>query len=245
MKVLVTGLPRSGTSVTANLLAISTGSTILDDPPSLKRIDFGSATDVQLRSILRGCSDFEIVKAPRLTEALPRLQEIDAELLTVHVVRDPRDVFCSTIEKARLGRKTSMLDNERFGAAAGDELGGVALAAEHYHATQASSVETRPDRNWILCYEHLESDLVGAIRGLCRSLGLEGRLVTEGEVFTQWGPTEAKEIDRVIGPGRWHRELAAADSDRIMEIAGTAHSEAMALCCCAQCVTDQPNDQSG
>lgn len=105
MRLLVCGLHRSGTSVTAHLIARAEGYRIVDDP------DFAVfQTDGPLRLLkpldwLGNSLDDVVVKMPRAAEYLDAL--VGSDWKTVFVARKPTAVFRSILE-AQFGTRDSV-----------------------------------------------------------------------------------------------------------------------------------------
>lgn len=158
MRFLVTGMPRSGTSLTAHLLSRATSLSLSDDPKEAMAATVHQGCVRWVRTLLTHLDGFAVVKAPRLTEVIGELLRLDAALIAVHLVRDPRDVYCSVLEKVRTGNPTSMTDNERFHPLSGSLEDGVAAAAAYYHERQVEVRESMPTRNIVLRYEHILRD---------------------------------------------------------------------------------------
>jgi len=235
MRLLVTGLPRSGTSATANLLSRATGMSLLDDPEEVMAIGEMTPTTEWLTDLWEILDGSDIVKAPRLSEVLTQLQGIRSDFMTVILVRDPRDVYCSVMEKVRTGRRTTMLDNDRFLPLSKAPHDGVAAAAAFYHREQVRSYKLNPTQTLIMNYQHLAVAPDLEIERLSQLLGYDFNSLTVDDLLRQWGPMEAKFENVIVGPGRWTRELSRSVADRIFSIAGPDYLEASSFCICSLC----------
>ena len=235
LKVLVTGLHRSGTSVVANLIARASRSTLKDDPDEAIRNDLHTLGEDQLVALLHSLEPYEIVKAPRLTELLIRVQGLKPELKTVHVVRDPRDVYASILEKVIAGRPTRMLDNGRFDPFSSAPHAGVAAAARQYHSIQATCLAAAPGNNVVLCYEHIYSTLRASIDSSCQALGLDFETTDEDLFVRQWGPPANKVDPGIGGPGRWKRAISTATAAEIDDFAGESYRSIVRQCARVLC----------
>lgn len=241
MRVLVTGLHRSGTSAVAHLLCVATDTTILDDPDEVIDRSLFRKNRAELGQIVARWEEFHIVKAPRATEVLDALSHILPAFYTVHVVRDPRDVYTSIMEKVRLGRPTRMLDNSRFQPVARRHPAGVAAAAEFYHEAQLVSVHKRMAQDIVIRYDHFFYDRVAFILKLCVLIGMTGRKPTPKECETQWGPLVNKSTPDIRGPGRWRGELRNREQNDFNR-ALVRYFEISRFCCCNGCSPNAGKD---
>lgn len=102
MKVLIVGCERSGTSVISNLLSLSSGLSILDDPPEswyYYPLLYQGLSHISPK-LLYKLYKYKIVKIPGFATILPYLKKVHLSSYTiVYVIRDPRDVTASILER--------------------------------------------------------------------------------------------------------------------------------------------------
>jgi hypothetical protein len=238
LDVLITGLNRSGTSALANLLVRTLDLSLLDDPEEVIDPSVATYGIETIRQLTRSWSLVDVVKAPRATEVLAAIEDI-FDPKVVHVVRDPRDVYASIMEKVRVGRRTRMLDNDRFDGPVGTPARGVAAAARTYHEAQLDHVRSSGSRGSILRYDHFYRDRASVVSGLANQLYPErsARSLGSAELEMQWGPSVNKAGAAVRGPGRWVGELGAA-SESDFDDAVAAYRQVAALCGCTSCANE-------
>lgn len=200
---------RSGTSAVAHLLAKSCGRRLLEDPEWAMT---GRLIDVtrHREELMR----WELVKCPRMTEVLPAALAACAEMRAVVLVRDPRDVFCSIMEKVRAGMATRMLEFSRLGVEKGG-ADGFAEAYRIYTAIILGALDGPASaRVRIVLYEAFCEDKCAAVSQLADWMGWRCDLgVIASRQYEQLGPVHTKHISdqSIKGPRRWARDLDEPD----------------------------------
>ena len=234
MRVLVTGLHRSGTSVVAKLLAALTNLTLLDDPQWAIFHPRLAGAYRSVNTYREELESFEIVKCPRMGECLDLVLSDFPLTKIVYVVRDPRDVFCSIAEAQKSPDWTvkTMADNKRFG----DHVNlseGVSLAYKYY-ANQALSGEKRcPGRLTFVAYTDLYFYPELTVKRIGQRIGL--RVVNSFPDHLRWqqlAPLRNKvpgEIS-IKGVNRWKKELDHPTASLIMDTCGAEFMALMARC---------------
>ena len=227
MKVLITGLHRSGTSATAKLLAYCTQLSLLDDP---EWAIFDSRMAAAYRCVPAYRAEletFDIVKCPRLAECLQQVLVDFPASNVIFLVRDPRDVYCSIVE-AQLSDHSSvstMLENKRFGQYA-EPWEGVGLSFTAYAERALEAVKHSNGRVRILMYDELFRAPVQVVEGIMSLLSLcKVRPIPRGFEVSQLGPLRNKHpADMSIkGPSRWKRDLKEDIANSIWEQCSTAY----------------------
>jgi hypothetical protein len=224
VKVLVTGLHRSGTSVAAKMLAHVSRLGLNDDPewaifhPLMAR----AYRDVlQYRAELESS---EIVKCPRMGECLTEALTDFPITKAVFVVRDPRDVYCSVREAVEAGHWTAatMADNARFGRH--ETLWqGVALAFRMYALEALAARRAHGERVIFSRYADLYRGLQCEISALCGALSVrELRPIPPGAERAQLAPLRNKSTydTSIKGVDRWQEELTREVAETIEVLCG-------------------------
>jgi hypothetical protein len=207
--LLVCGMHRSGTSAVARLLVNSCQRSFLEDPDwamTGRLVDVAGHADELAR--------WELVKCPRMTEVLPVTLAVCAGARAAVLVRDPRDVLCSILEKVRAGMPTRMLEFARLGvSASGAE--GFAHAYRIYADTVLGTLDSAEGRRVrLIVYETFCEDKPAAITELAEWIGWPcDRVMIASYQDEQLGPAHTKHAgDQAIkGPRRWARDLDEAD----------------------------------
>jgi hypothetical protein len=205
---------RSGTSAVARLLAHSCERTLLEDP-------FWAMTG-RLVDVARWADElarWDLVKCPRMTEVLPRALAVCPQARAAVLVRDPRDVFCSILEKANAGMPTRMLEFSRLGV----RDGGADGFSEAYGIYARTILDTLAgedgDRVRVVVYERFCDDKPATVSELAAWMGwpCDPRACAQLQDH-QLGPANTKhESDRSIkGPRRWSRDLGAEHRARLV-----------------------------
>jgi hypothetical protein len=209
MRLLVCGLHRSGTSAVARLLADSCERSFLEDPDWAMT---GHLIDVPRH--VDELARWELVKCPRMTEVLPAALSACAEARAAVLVRDPRDVLCSILEKVRAGMPTRMLEFSRLGVHAGGPVG--FAQAYRVYADTVLGVLNGADgvRVRLVVYERFCEDKAGAVIAVAGWIGWPcDPSVIASRLHEQLGPVHTKHPadQSVKGPRRFTRELDEAD----------------------------------
>jgi len=206
MQLLVCGMHRSGTSAVAHMLARSCGRTLLEDPDWAMT---GRLIDVAPQSA--ELTRYDMVKCPRMTEVLPQVLAAHTRARAAVLVRDPRDVLSSILEKVHAGMPTRMLEFTRLGVPEQD-VGGFARAYSIYARTVLDTVHgASAPRVRIVVYEKFWGDKLGTIERLARWLGWPyDHARVEAVQGRQLGPAHTKHhSDQSIkGAGRWTQDLS-------------------------------------
>ncbi len=224
MRILVTGLHRSGTSATARLLAAVTERSLLDDPQWAIFHPRMAGAYREVEAYRRELETHDIVKCPRMGEGLEDVLDDFRDARVVYLVRDPRDVYCSIAEAQASPDPTvsTMAENSRFGPH--DDLWeGVALAYRSY--AQKALVASHRFRNRLvfLAYQDLCNSPTATVDGLCGALGLAPRRpLPEDLPHQQLAPLRNKTPSdtSIKGVGRWVRELDSATAANMMDLCG-------------------------
>jgi hypothetical protein len=200
---------RSGTSAVARLLVESCRRSFLEDPDWAMTgclVDVAAYADELAR--------WELVKCPRMTEVLPAALAVCAGARTAVLVRDPRDVLSSILEKVRAGMPTRMLEFARLGVNAGGAEG-FAQAYRIYADTVLGALDSAQGRRVrLVVYEAFCEDKPGAIAELAAWIGWScDRAAIASRQDEQLGPTHTKDAgdQSIKGPRRWARDLDDAD----------------------------------
>jgi hypothetical protein len=225
MELLVCGMHRSGTSAVAHMLAGACGRSFLEDPDWAMT---GRLIDVagQAQELER----WELVKCPRMTEVLAEALAACRQARAVVLVRDPRDVLCSILEKVRAGMPTRMLEFRRLGV---EEEGARGFAqAYRLYAQIVLDVLDGPagGRVRLLPYESFCADKLGTVAGLADWVGWPCRVAAvASRRDEQLGPwhTKAAGDQSIKGSRRWRRELSEQDR-ALLTPALTAHAALLA-----------------
>lgn len=227
MQLLVCGMHRSGTSAVAHMLSRSCHRTLLEDPPwamTGRLIDVAGQTDE--------LAGWDILKCPRMTEVLPEALAVCPEARAAVLVRDPRDVLCSILEKVHAGMPTRMLEFSRLGVHEGGAVG-FSQAYGIYARTVLDTLALEgPERMRVVIYESFWPDRTTTIAALAGWLGWPcDRDACEVLQNRQLGPAHTKHSSdqSIKGSGRWARELS---SDHQAALASSLEAYA-ALCAAA------------
>lgn len=224
MQILVTGLHRSGTSVTARLLATMTHLRLLDDPQwAIFHLQMAKAYR-QVNQYRQELAQADIVKCPRMGECLDLILEDFPQAQILYLVRDPRDVYCSIAEaqKSSDPTVTTMADNQRFGPH--EHLWqGVSLAFRAYAQQALQAIHCAPERLTLINYVEICQYPQQTLQGLCQHLGLT---IHTSDITPlagqQLGPTRNKHQSdlSIKGVKRWRQELDPAEAAGIVELCG-------------------------
>ena len=228
--LLITGINRSGTSVMSNLLAITSGRSILDDPEWAISSPSGCLNYRESKDIWHEVGSTSLLKCPRMCEQLPTFLRDFPSVRVLVMIRDPRDVWASISEKVGLGRPTRMLRNERFGKYS-NPLDGFLLQAEHYYDVVLRTQAVNPGRIIIVAYESLYADIFGTISIVLRELGWDKvRNPTAQEMGRQWGPIGHKADPNSIGGiDRWRGVVNEDAARTIWDRLSSAHLRVLEL----------------
>lgn len=203
------GMHRSGTSAVAHLLAAACGCSFLEDPGwamTGRLIDVaGHAAEL---------ADWDLVKCPRMTEVLPAALAACPQARAVVLVRDPRDVLCSILEKVRSGMPTRMLEFSRLGVRAGGAEG-FAEAYRIYADTLLEALDgPQGERVRVLAYERFCDDKAAAVAELAAWVGWRcDAAAIAPRAERQLAPAHTKHASdqSIKGPQRWTRDLGMQD----------------------------------
>lgn len=190
-EVIITGMPKSGTTAVARLMGIASGKNVVSDPFNVldnKAIQFrdrvfsGEVTigDLVQRyaSVFRG----EVIKDPNFIFFAEDLTHVFPDASWIFTVRDPRDNIRSVLNRLGLpGRISGIdLDNEKIGATWRRVLSGqtpnikgrdpIHRLALRWNMMAQTALES--DRMIISVYEAFNADKEGAIQKLCDLTGL-------------------------------------------------------------------------
>lgn len=224
MEILITGMHRSGTSALAHMLARGTKKSLLDDPEWAIVQGCTSYRDNQL--IKNTLVDAEIVKCPRMNE---RLADIARDLEPRHIivlVRDPRDVWASIMEKVATGRPTRMLNYNRLGV---EERGvsGFSAAYQFYINTTLQVLRSPAIPLRIVWYDVFWKRKLATVGAIADLIGwpLDRQAVAD-IADLQLGPLKNKAPHDIgpKGPGRWRASLTDAER-KSLEPAVSAYQE--------------------
>ncbi|KJK55299.1 sulfotransferase family protein [Saccharothrix sp. ST-888] len=209
MQLLICGMHRSGTSAVAHMLSESCRRTLLEDPDwamTGRLIDVSAPAEEIAR--------FDIVKCPRMTEVLPDALDAYPQARAAVMVRDPRDVLCSILEKVNAGMPTRMLEFTRLGVAETGAAGFATAYATYARTILTASATAGAGRVHLVPYEEFCADRPARIAALADWLGwTSDRRVSESIQSRQLGPYHTKHpSDQSIkGAGRWRTELSESD----------------------------------
>jgi len=223
MRTLVTGLHRSGNSVMAHLLSEATGKTLLDDPRwVIEHPVSGLAYRVNPKYYQELC-EFDIVKAPRMVESLNNLLVNFPDISIIYMVRDPRDVYASILEKIQAKLPTSMLDNKRFGDCKSD-WEGVARSFNYYTNSIMYIERNFQNKIYFVDYENFFLNKQIYIEFLSKQLRfsiLNSKL--ELILDKQYNTDGKSPFDQAIkGPNRWRRDINQAIAQEIYDLTEVA-----------------------
>jgi hypothetical protein len=212
MQLLICGMHRSGTSAVAHLLTASCRRTLLEDPDWAMT---GRLIDVTAPA--EQIARWDVVKCPRMTEVLPSALAAYPQARAVVMVRDPRDVLCSILEKVNAGMPTRMLEFSRLGIA---ETGaaGFALAYATYARTILTASVAGAERLRLTRYDEFCVDRPARIAALADWLGWPfDRQICESIQSRQLGPVDTKHVSdqSIKGAGRWRTELSQTDQSAL------------------------------
>lgn len=234
MKILVTGLHRSGTSATARLLAAMTHLQLLDDPQWAIFHPHMAKAYRQVSEYRQELTQADIVKCPRMGECLDCILEDFPQTQIVYLVRDPRDVYCSIAEAQNSADPTvtTMADNQRFGP---HEFlwQGVSLAFRAYAQQVLQAINGAPERLTLIDYVEIFQIPQPTLQGLCQHLGLPIRTSDIVAVAgKQLGPTRNKRQSdlSIKGANRWQQELDPAEAASIFERCGDDYRTLLGHC---------------
>lgn len=207
MEVLITGMHRSGTSAFARLLSAATGRRLLDDPewavsnPLL--FTYSSDRADQLRR-------YAIVKCPRMAGVLSVVLDELTGSRAIWLLRDPRDILASIMEKVRRGRLTSMLSFPEIGIPAY----GVSAYTDaycKYISELRDDLRRFPSRILIVRYELFYRDRLKYIEVAAEWSNYQcDSAFAESIVDSQHGPKQHKFLS-IEGPGRYTRDLSLTE----------------------------------
>jgi hypothetical protein len=209
MHLLICGMHRSGTSAVAHMLSASCGRTMLEDPDWAMT---GRLIDVQAPA--EELARYDILKCPRMTEVLPEALDAYPKAHAAVMVRDPRDVLCSILEKVKAGMPTRMLEFERLGVAETGAAGFARAYAIYARTILTAHAAAGAGRVHLIRYEQFWTDRPGGVAALADRLGwTSDRRISESIQSRQLGPVHTKHhTDQSIkGAGRWRTELSASD----------------------------------
>jgi len=207
MQLLVCGMHRSGTSAVAYMLSRSCRRTLLEDPPwamTGRLIDVASQVDE--------LAGWDMLKCPRMTEVLPEALAVCPEARAAVLVRDPRDVLCSILEKVYAGMPTRMLEFSRLGVHEGGAVGFAKAYGIYARTVLDALARAGTERVRIVVYENFWPDRPATITALAGWLGWPcDRDTCEALQNRQLGPAHTKHSSdqSIKGSGRWFRELGA------------------------------------
>jgi hypothetical protein len=157
---------------------------------------------------------FDIVKCPRMTEVLPAALDAHPQARTAVMVRDPRDVLCSILEKVNAGMPTRMLEFTRLGISETGAAGFASAYVTYARTILGASAAAGTRRVHLVPYEEFYADRPARIADLADWLGwTSDRQVSESLQARQLGPFNTKRpVDQSIkGAGRWRTELSESD----------------------------------
>jgi hypothetical protein len=203
MDLLVTGMHRSGTSAVSGLLAAAVNSTLLDDPdwairtPLMYRSDKSKYTQLE---------EFDIVKCPRMG-GFSRV--VAADFPTVRMIwmlRDPRDVAASILEKVRRGHWTSMLTFPELGLSEyGLEI--FAVAFQRYMEELMMVLDDCRERICVIDYNRFFVEKEQTIAHLASWIGKSPDFRFSSDLWDkQLGPLKHK-FEGIRGPERYKTDL--------------------------------------
>lgn len=226
MDLLVCGMHRSGTSAAAHLLAASCGRSMLEDPDWAMT---GRLIDVRAQAA--ELASYDMLKCPRMTEVLPEALSAYPDARAVVMVRDPRDVASSILEKVRAGMPTRMFEFSRLGVAE-TGVAGFARAYGIYARTIAAARDTAgPGRVRLVGYERFSRDRPGTVAAAAAWLGWPfDEEVCRSLESRQLAPAGTKHASdqSIKGAGRWRTDLDAVDREALVP-AVTAYEELSGL----------------
>ena len=234
MRVLVTGLHRSGTSVTAKLLAALTNLSLLDDPQWAIVHPSMAGAYHSVNAYRDELESYDIVKCPRMGECLDKVLSDSPLTKIVYVVRDPRDVFCSIAEaqKSPHWTVTTMADNKRFGDHV--NLGeGVSLAYKYYGNQALTGDKRYPGRLTFVAYTDLYFRPELTVKRLVQRIGLSVvNSFPHNLGLQQLAPLRNKVPGEtsIKGVNRWKKELDRPTASLIMDTCGAEFLALMARC---------------
>jgi len=119
--VIITGMPKSGTTAIARLLGAATGQSVCSDPfyrLSQMKVDFRDklfANQLSLKTLwrrYRRVFSGTIVKDPNFVLLLPQIREMLPDAQIVFIIRDPRDNIRSILNRLDLPGRTQVGDHE-------------------------------------------------------------------------------------------------------------------------------------
>lgn len=208
MHLLICGMHRSGTSAVAHMLSASCRRTLLEDPDWAMT---GELIDVTAPA--EEIARYDIVKCPRMTEVLPAALDAYPQARAAVMVRDPRDVLCSILEKVNAGMPTRMLEFSRLGIR---ETGtaGFAQAYAAYARTVLGARAAQGSRVRLVRYEQFWTDRPASVAALASWVGWSSdRGAAESIQSRQLGPAHTKRPgdQSIKGAGRWRTELSETD----------------------------------
>lgn len=213
MRLLITGMHRSGNSAISRMLHVGSGLSLLDDPewavanPLLYR-NSDDRRDELVRS--------EIVKCPRMAGVLTEVLGDFRNTKAVWVARDPRDVLSSILEKVRRGRRTSMLSFPEIGLPEyGIEC--FSKAYVHYIRTLIDAKSTFCNNIHIVSYDEFFFDrmkVMGSVSDFASMEFCPERILPLLE--EQLAPPQHK-FGGFGKPGRYREDLSATEEDRLAE----------------------------
>ncbi len=234
MRVLVTGLHRSGTSVTAKLLAALTNLSLLDDPQWAIVHPSMAGAYHSVNAYRDELESYDIVKCPRMGECLDKVLSDFPLTQIVYVVRDPRDIFCSIAEAQKSPHWTvqTMADNKRFGEHV-NLCEGVSLAYKYYANQALVAAQRCPARLTFIAYADLYFHPELTLKRLSQRIGLS--LVNSfphNLRLQQLAPLRNKVPGEtsIKGVNRWKKELDSSTASLIMDTCGAEFLALMAHC---------------
>ncbi len=198
------------------MLSAGTGLSLLDDPTWAFQTAAMGLAYRQRPAWRDGLERHDVVKCPRMAEVLPEVLADFPCLQIVLVLRDPRDVYSSILEKTRTGRPTRMLDYRRLGT---DDEGwlGICIAFNHYVDTLlAASAIVPAEQLAVIDYERFFAERVGVVQEVAERFGLAFSPEPARRISArQLSPARNKADDdqSIKGPARWRRDLPADVAD--------------------------------
>ncbi|MGP8303642.1 sulfotransferase family protein [Streptomyces inhibens] len=209
MQLLICGIHRSGTSAVAHMLSESCRRTLLEDPDWAMT---GRLVDVTAPA--EELARWDILKCPRMTEVLPAALDAYPQARAAVMVRDPRDVLCSILEKVNAGMPTRMLEFSRLGVSETGAAGFAQAYVTYARTILSARAAAGAERVHLIRYEQFCTDRPAGIAALAAWLGWTcDREVCESIQSRQLGPFHTKHPgdQSIKGAGRWRTELSGAD----------------------------------
>lgn len=208
MDILVTGIQRSGNSAISHLLRLLTNKTLLDDPRWVIDHPVGGLAYRIDSKLYQELINADIVKAPRMMECINAILADFTQTSIVYMVRDPKDVYSSILEKVRAGIPTGMLKNHRFGDYEHDWQG-LAYAFNYYTKNILYIEEYFNHPIYFIHYDKFYNAPQTYLQLLAAKMDLEIiQPITETILTRQYNMVgKATDDQSIKGPGRWQREL--------------------------------------